>query len=86
MPCVKSVRIRRFSSPYLRISQYSVQMRENRDQKKSEYGHFSRIEKNIYLDGHLEMAAFDKALTQSFHFHLYIIATKEKRGKNMNRI
>ena len=46
--CVKSVRIRRFSDPYfpafgpiLRISLYSVLMRENTDQKNSEYGHFS---------------------------------------------
>ena len=34
--CVKSVRIRSFSGPY------SVRMRENADQKNSEYGHFSR--------------------------------------------
>ena len=34
--CVKSVRIQRFSGPY------SVRMRENKDQKNSEYGHFSR--------------------------------------------
>ena len=32
----KSARIRSFSGPS------SVQMRENTDQKKSEYGHFSR--------------------------------------------
>ena len=34
--CVKSVLIRIFSGPY------SVQMRENTDQKNSENGHFSR--------------------------------------------
>ena len=34
--CVKSVRFRSFSSSY------SVRMRENTDQKNSEYGHFSR--------------------------------------------
>ena len=34
--CVKSVCIRSFSGPY------SVQMRENMDQKNSEYGHFPR--------------------------------------------
>ena len=34
--CVKSVRIQSFSGPY------SVRMRENTDQKISEYGHFSR--------------------------------------------
>ena len=33
--CVKSVRIRRFFGPY------SVQMRENTNQKNSEQGHFS---------------------------------------------
>ena len=33
--CIKSVRIRRFSSPYL------VRMRENTDQKNSTYEHFS---------------------------------------------
>ena len=34
----------------LRISPYSVRMRENTDQKNSEYGHFSRsdtIEKKV---------------------------------------
>ena len=49
MHCVKSVHTRSFSSPYFpvfgmnteSISQYSVRMRENTDQKNSEYGHFS---------------------------------------------
>ena len=36
--CVKSVHIRRLSGLY------SVQMRENTDQKNSEYGHFSHSE------------------------------------------
>ena len=51
--CVKSVRIRNlFWSVFphiqteygeiLRISPYLVQMRENTDQKNSDYGHFSR--------------------------------------------
>ena len=45
--CMKSVRIRSFSSLYfpafeLRISPYSVQMWENTDPKISEYEHFSR--------------------------------------------
>ena len=47
---VKSVRIWRFFGSHIPkygqifgISQYSVQMRENVDQKNSEYGHFSRI-------------------------------------------
>ena len=45
--CMKSVRIRSFSSLYfpafeLRISPYSVQMWENTNRKISEYGHFSR--------------------------------------------
>ena len=40
---MKSVRIRSFSGPYFPgISQYSVQMWENKDQKNSEYGHFLR--------------------------------------------
>ena len=42
--CVKSVRIRSYSGPY------SVKMRENTDQKNSEYGHFLRsIDKSKYL-------------------------------------
>ena len=53
--CVKNVHIRSFSGPYfpafglnkeryrvLRIFPYSVQIRENKGQKNSEYGHFSR--------------------------------------------
>ena len=35
--CVKSVRIQSFSGPHF---PYSVQMRENTEQKNSEYGHF----------------------------------------------
>ena len=56
--CVKSFRIFSFSGPYfpririerreiLRISPYSVRMREDTDQKDSEYGHFLRSD----LDG-----------------------------------
>ena len=46
--CVKSVRIRSFAGPYfpvfgLNTERYSVRMRENTDQKNSEYGHFSQI-------------------------------------------
>ena len=52
---MKSVYIRSFSGPYysriqtkysqiLRVSWYSVGMRENADQKNSEYGHFSSSE------------------------------------------
>ena len=37
--CVKSVRIRSFSG------QYSIRMRENTDQRNSEYEHFSRSDK-----------------------------------------
>ena len=46
--CVKSVRFRSFSGPYYpafglnSISPYSVRMRENTDQKTSEYEHFLR--------------------------------------------
>ena len=32
----------------LRISSYSVQMRENTDKKKSEYGHFSRSASSLH--------------------------------------
>ena len=44
---VKSVRIRSFSGHYfpafgLNTERYSVWMRENKDQKNFEYGHFSR--------------------------------------------
>ena len=45
--CVQSVRIRSYSGLHfrafrLKISLYSVRMRENADQNNSEYGHFSR--------------------------------------------
>ena len=45
---MKSVRIRSFSGPYFPAFElnteryYSVRMRENTDQKNSEYGHFLR--------------------------------------------
>ena len=39
---MKSVYIRSFSRPYFCIVPYSVQMRENTDQKIIEYGHFLR--------------------------------------------
>ena len=53
--CVKSVRIRSFSGPYFprnrteyeeitSISPYSVRIRENTDQKNSEYGQFLHSE------------------------------------------
>ena len=46
--CVKSVRIRNFSGPYIHalwlntvdISPYLIRMWENKDQKNSEYEHF----------------------------------------------
>ena len=41
--CVKSVRIRSYTGPY------SVRMRENTDQNKSEYGHFLRSVKTGML-------------------------------------
>ena len=41
--CVKSARIRSFSGTHLlRISQYSVRLCENTDQKNSKHEHFSR--------------------------------------------
>ena len=45
---MKSALIRRSSDPYVpafelnTISLYSARMRENKDQKNSEYGHFSQ--------------------------------------------
>ena len=53
--CVKNVRIRSFSGPYFPAfglntarytSPYAIQMRENTDQKNSEYRHFSRSDGN----------------------------------------
>ena len=40
-------RIRTEYGNILRISSYSVRMQENRDQKYSEYGHFSRSELDV---------------------------------------
>ena len=40
-------RIRTEYGHLLRQSPFSVQMRENTNQKNSEYGHFSRIEKHL---------------------------------------
>ena len=62
--CVKNVRIRSFSVPCFPAfglnTLYSVQMRENSDQKIAEYGHFLRSElyrinyaKNQYYRIHL---------------------------------
>ena len=46
--CVKSVRSRSFSGPYFPAfglnTGKSIRMWENTDEKKSEYGHFSRSE------------------------------------------
>ena len=43
--CEKSARIRSFYGSYLlRISPYSVRMRENTDQKNSKYGHIDAFE------------------------------------------
>ena len=58
--CVKSVRVRSFSGPYFHAfgmnseiygvkPPNSVQMRENKDQKNSEYGLFSPSEQLIHL-------------------------------------
>ena len=50
--CVKNVRMSKSYSgqdfPVFRISPYSVRMRENADQKNSEYGHFLRI-KSLFM-------------------------------------
>ena len=65
--CMKSVRIRNFSGSFLlRISPYSVRIRENTNQKNSEYGHFSRSE-NLYLTvfHHFSMSVF---MCKSFFF------------------
>ena len=42
---IKNSRIRIEYREILRISQYSVRMRENTDQKSSEYGHFSHCDR-----------------------------------------
>ena len=51
---MKSVCIRSFSSPYFAAfglyTAYSVGIRENTDQKNSEYGHFSRLENDLTRD------------------------------------
>ena len=70
MPCdnchsVKSICIWSFSGPY-RISPYSVRMRENTDQKNSEYGHFS---------GSGEDITFQKSLSLSWYvFIRHVVA------------
>ena len=89
--CVKSVRSRSFSSLYfpafglyterLRISPYSVQMRENADQKNSEYGQFMRllIRRNIRKifddSDSMKFDLFHKCFCQYFsltHFSLVL--------------
>ena len=80
--CVKSVRIRSYSGPHipafglnteteygetLRISLYSVQMRENADQNNCEYGHFSRI--GIYSNTY--NGAFLQKLLTAFNRYLF---------------
>ena len=57
--CVKSVRIRSYSGPHfpafgLNISLYSVQIQENADQNKSEYGHFSRLTTLLKCSGKIK--------------------------------
>ena len=57
--CAKSVRIRSFLvrifshldkyGDILRISRYSVRIRENTDQRNSEYAHFSRSETHLVI-------------------------------------
>ena len=54
---VKSARIRSFSGPHfptfgLNTGRYSVRMRENTDQKNSEYGHFPHSSWYFFLRGH----------------------------------
>ena len=52
--CLKSVRIQSFSGPY------SVQMRENTDQKNSEYGHFPEIVHFSWTCSAARLQQFDK--------------------------
>ena len=54
--CVKSVRVWSFSIS-LRISPYSVRMRENTDQKNSKYWHFSHsvVLFSIIIDGYITL-------------------------------
>ena len=80
--CVKSFRIRIYSGPHisafglnteteygetLRISLYSVQMRENVDQNNCEYAHFSRI--GIYSNTY--NGAFLQRLLTAFNRYLF---------------
>ena len=55
---VESVRIWSFFGPY------SVQMRENTDQKSSKYGHFSRKD-IVSKDGHVILIVMRPPRTQS---------------------
>ena len=76
--CTKSVRIWSFSGPYFAVfalntlnspSPYSVRMRENTDQKKSEYGHFSRSV-YVYLFVNLQKSSSFNQY-EVIHIHIY---------------
>ena len=71
--CVKSVRICRF------FCLYSVKMRENTDQKNSEYGHFSRSvgSKNNQKSNH-QCAGASVMMSQILKF---VNSTKTKSQK-----
>ena len=71
------------------ISQYSIWLRENVDQKNSEYGHFSRIVRHvlcIYINAQLELSFADilnsnNELQLSGAFaSILIIHTREKKS------
>ena len=67
MHCVKSVRIRgffwsvfsRIRTEYGEILSNSVRMRENTDQKISEYGHFSRSDGLTQMSKTFQTKIFD---------------------------
>ena len=70
--CIKSV--------YLQSkSLYSVRLRENTDQKNSEYGHFLRselssmISERKFVLKYFKILAFVSALLHAFHYALYRI-------------
>ena len=80
MHCVKSVRIRSFSGSYfpeigLKTAQHSVQMRENTEQKNSEYRHFSRsdeLRQNIFAKYKSDFLKMNFASTDPVHEDLLL--------------
>ena len=74
--CVKSVRIRSYSSPY------SVRMRENADQKNSEYGHFLRSDSVLYLQKNMNRKIISRQLVINVSEEMYKKKKKKKKHEN----